>query len=324
MKARFLQRIAAIAASASLLAGVGACSSDNEHNANDSSATLKIVTSTKVWADVADLVTDDEKVSIEPIISSADTDPHSYEPSATDMAKVEQADILIAGGGHYDAWLTSTVTESKPDIAIVSALPVDVEHDHAEENHAPDHDRRDEAHEGNVEHGHHHEGHEHADEVNEHVWYDTDALKRTAHGLADTLIRRGATATTEAIDTQLKDINDAKRELEAADVAQVHPLADDILKDTKVKDITPKGYRQATLNESEPSAADINEMLKLIDSGDLDYLIDAPQTRDLVSQRLVEAALARGVKIVNVYESPNSDQSFFDLYKQTLSEMKSV
>ena len=65
-------------------------------------------------------------------------------------------------------------------------------------------------------------------------------------------------------------------------------------------------------------------MLKLIESGELDYLIDAPQTHDQVSQRLVEAAKAKGVKIVDVFESPSADQSFFDLYKQTLSDMESA
>ena len=65
-------------------------------------------------------------------------------------------------------------------------------------------------------------------------------------------------------------------------------------------------------------------MLKLIESGELDYLIDAPQTHDQVSQRLVEAAKAKGVKTVDVFESPSADQSFFDLYKQTLSDMESA
>ena len=136
--------------------------------------------------------------------------------------------------------------------------------------------------------------------------------------------KMGAKADTKAVDKEIKDIEEAKSKLKAAKVAQVHPLADDILKDTKVEDITPKGYRQSTLNESEPSASDVNEMLKLIESGELDYLIDAPQTHDQVSQRLVEAAKAKGVKIVDVFESPSADQSFFDLYKQTLSDMESA
>ncbi|WP_297452902.1 zinc ABC transporter substrate-binding protein [uncultured Corynebacterium sp.] len=344
MKARFSTRIAALVASVGLVAGLGACSSDDDSatTAGESTGDIKVVTSTKVWADIADAVTDDEKVSIDPIIASNDIDPHSYEPAAADMAKVEQADILVAGGGHYDAWLTASLRDAK-DKVIISALPQEDGHDHEGHDHeghdheGHDHDEHEaeghEAHEGHAHdhghegHDHDHEGHEHHHhdgEANEHVWYDTDAVEETAQQLSEALTKMGAKADTKAVEKEIKDIEEAKSKLKAAKVAQVHPLADDILKDTKVKDITPKDYRQSTLNESEPSASDVNEMLKLIESGELDYLIDAPQTHDQVSQRLVEAAKAKGVKIVNVYESPSADQSFFDLYKQTLSDMESA
>ncbi|MBC6748650.1 ABC transporter substrate-binding protein [Corynebacterium sp. LK19] len=332
MKARFSTRIAALVASAGLVAGLGACSSndDSATSAGKSEDTIKVVTSTKVWADVADAVTDDEKVSIDPIIASNDIDPHSYEPAAADMAKVEDADILVAGGGHYDAWLTSSLRDAK-DKVIISALPQEEghNHDHDHEGHNHDHEGHDHDHdhEGHDhDHGDHdgHEHHHHDGEANEHVWYNTDAVEETAEQLAEALTKMGAKADTKAVDKEIKDIEEAKSKLKAAKVAQVHPLADDILKDTKVEDITPKGYRQSTLNESEPSASDVNEMLKLIESGELDYLIDAPQTHDQVSQRLVEAAKAKGVKIVDVFESPSADQSFFDLYKQTLSDMESA
>ncbi|WP_286683077.1 zinc ABC transporter substrate-binding protein [Corynebacterium sp. S1S1] len=332
MKARFSTRIAALVASAGLVAGLGACSSndDSTTSAGKSEDTIKVVTSTKVWADVADAVTDDEKVAIDPIIASNDIDPHSYEPAAADMAKVEDADILVAGGGHYDAWLTSSLRDAK-DKVIISALPQEEghNHDHDHEGHNHDHEGHDHDHdhEGHDhDHGDHdgHEHHHHDGEANEHVWYDTDAIEETAEQLAEALTKMGAKADTKAVDKEIKDIEEAKSKLKAAKVAQVHPLADDILKDTKVEDITPKGYRQSTLNESEPSASDVNEMLKLIESGELDYLIDSPQTHDQVSQRLVEAAKAKGVKIVDVFESPSTDQSFFDLYKQTLSDMESA
>lgn len=334
MKARFSTRIAALVASAGLVAGLGACSSndDSATSADKSEDTIKVVTSTKVWADVADAVTDDEKVSIDPIIASNDIDPHSYEPAAADMAKVEQADILVAGGGHYDAWLTSSLRDAK-DKVIISALPQEEGHDHDHDHEGHDHDHEGHDHEGHDhdheghDHDHDHEGHEHHHhdgEANEHVWYDTDAVEETAEQLAEALTKMGAKADTKAVDKEIKDIEEAKSKLKAAKVAQVHPLADDILEDTKVEDITPKGYRQSTLNESEPSASDVNEMLKLIESGELDYLIDAPQTHDQVSERLVEAAKAKGVKIVDVFESPSADQSFFDLYKQTLSDMESA
>lgn len=309
MKRAFSTRLAAVLASAGLVAGLAACSSNNDSAASDASASgdakIKVVASTKVWADIADAVTDDKSVSIEPIIASNDIDPHSYQPSAADMAKVESADILVAGGGHYDAWLTSSIenTEGK---TIISALEMEEGHDHS-------------AHESEAADEHEHEG-----EVNEHVWYDTEKVDQVAEELTKALTDKGAEASAETVEKRIDDINTTKKKLKAAKVAQVHALADDILKGTKIEDITPEGYRDATLNESEPSAADVNAMLELINSGKLDYLIDAPQTHDQVSERLIEAAKAKGVKIVNVYESPSKDQSFLDLYDKTLKDMENV
>lgn len=344
MKSRAKARIAAIIASAGLVAGLGACASGENNSAESSTAAgdgaIKLVASTKVWADIADAVTDDSKVSIEPIIASNDIDPHSYQPTAADMAKVEDADILLAGGGHYDAWLTSSLKD-KADKTVISALAMEEGHDHdhghdheghdhgheAEATDAHDHEHEGHGHEAEAAdaHDHEHEGHDHGDaETNEHIWYDTDKVDEVAHQLADALKNKGAEANTDAIHKELKEIKDSKSKIKAAKVAQIHPLADDIIDDTKVEDITPEGYRKATLSESEPSAADVNAMLKLIESGDLDYIIDAPQTHDQVSERLLEAAKAKGVKVVNVYESPSKDESYFDLYKRTLTDMEKI
>lgn len=327
MKSRAKARIAAIIASAGLVAGLGACASGENNSADSSTAAgdgaIKLVASTKVWADIADAVTDDSKVSIEPIIASNDIDPHSYQPTAADMAKVEEADILLAGGGHYDAWLTSSLKD-KADKTIISALAMEEGHDH---DHGHDHGHEGHDHEAEAAdaHDHEHEGHNHGDaETNEHIWYDTDKVDEVAHQLADALKNKGAEADTDAIHKELKEIKDSKSKIKAAKVAQIHPLADDIIDDTKVEDITPESYRKATLSESEPTAADVNAMLKLIESGDLDYIIDAPQTHDQVSERLLEAAKAKGVKVVNVYESPSKDESYFDLYKRTLTDMEKI
>lgn len=296
----------AVATTTGLVFSATACSSDNQATeSDDSQDSIKIVTSTNVWTDIAKEVVGDAKdIEVTPIIESNDIDPHSYQPTAADMSTVEKADILVAGGGHYDAWLTSAASDQGEQV-IISALAPVAEHD-------ADHD---------AEHNHEaetgHEGHDHEDEVNEHIWYSTDAVKNVAEQLAKEL-----NLSDDAVVKKMDDIEKRKDKLPAAKTAQVHPLADDIISDTKIHDLTPRGYRASTLNESEPSAADVNEMLKLIESGDLDFLIDAPQTHDQVSERILEAAKAKGIRIVNVYESPAQGQSYFDLYDATLDELE--
>ena len=314
MKTPFLRTALAASAAVGLTMGLAACSDDSANadgNGGDAGSgdTVKIVTSTKVWADVAQAVVGDaEGVEIEPIIASNDTDPHSYQPTAADMALVEQADVLLAGGGHYDAWLTEAASSDSAAI-ILTAIDGDGfdGHDHGEE--APE------------EEGH--EGHDHSTEVNEHIWYDTDAVKSVASTLASEINAHwDIGASDEDVVKRLDEIDERKAKLPKSTTAQTHPLADDILAGTKIVDDTPEGYRRATLSESEPSAADVAAMLETIESGNLDFLIDAPQTRDQVSERLVKAAQAKGLRIVNVYESPGANESFFDLYDRILDDLE--
>lgn len=314
MKTPFLRTALAASAAVGLTMGLAACSDDSataDGNGGDAGSgdTVKIVTSTKVWADVAQAVIGDaEGVEVEPIIASNDTDPHSYQPTAADMALVEQADVLLAGGGHYDAWLTEAASSDSAAI-ILTAIDGDGfdGHDHGEE--APE------------EEGH--EGHDHSTEVNEHIWYDTDAVKSVASTLASEINAHwDIGASDEDVVKRLDEIDERKAKLPKSTTAQTHPLADDILAGTKIVDDTPEGYRRATLSESEPSAADVAAMLETIESGNLDFLIDAPQTRDQVSERLVKAAQAKGLRIVNVYESPGANESFFDLYDRILDDLE--
>lgn len=314
MKTPFLRTALAASAAVGLTMGLAACSDDSANadgNGGDAGSgdTVKIVTSTKVWADVAEAVIGDaEGVEVEPIIASNDTDPHSYQPTAADMALVEQADVLLAGGGHYDAWLTEAASSDSAAI-ILTAIDGDGfdGHGHGEEGHE--------------EEGH--EGHDHSTEVNEHIWYDTDAVKSVASALASEINAHwDIGASDEDVVKRLDEIDERKAKLPKSTTAQTHPLADDILAGTKIVDDTPEGYRRATLSESEPSAADVAAMLETIESGNLDFLIDAPQTRDQVSERLVKAAQAKGLRIVNVYESPGANESFFDLYDRILDDLE--
>ena len=318
-KNRF-RTIAALAGATGLTLALAACAGDdtsaNGNGNGDGDGDVRIVTSTKVWGDIADAVVGDaDGVSVEAIITSNDIDPHSYQPTAADMALVAQADILVAGGGHYDAWIADAAS-GNDDIIIVSALDIDGHEGH-------DHDHDDHAHEEEAHDDHDHAGHDHDDEVNEHIWYDTDAVRDVAHELAVEInAHSDVTVDDEDVIRQLDEIDERKEDIEEATTAQTHPLADDILTGTAITDATPEGYRQATLKESEPSAADVAAMLDLIESGDLDFLIDAPQTSDQVSTRLVEAATAKGLRIVNVLEAPNADETYFDLYNRILDDLE--
>ncbi|TWT25526.1 ABC transporter substrate-binding protein [Corynebacterium canis] len=254
---------------------------------------VEIVTSTQVWADIAEKVAPDAHIT--PIITGQDSDPHSFEPAAADLAKAKEADIVVVGGGGYDAWLYKAVDEEK----IVHALPLVDGHDHAAE--------------------HSHEDHEHADHdhaANEHVWFDVHAVTDLATELAAKIKQADpdAKTTPEEVEKSLEKVHDTVHALPKVKVAQTHPIADLLVAHSELEDVTPEGYHHSALEEAEPSAADVAAFLDELKKGEIKVLIDAPQTATDTTRRLRAAAEEAGIKVVDVYELPAKGENYFDYF----------
>lgn len=265
---------------------------------------LKIVTSTQVWADIAQAVAPD--ATIEAIISGGDVDPHSFEPSAVDMAQVSEADIIIVGGGGYDSWLYDSLGE---DDRIIHALEL-TEHDHE------DHETH-EAHEGHEDHE------EHADVDNEHVWYSTEEVSEVAEDFAEKVreLDPEITVTPEVVTAKMDELHETIHALPAVKIAQTEPIADHILAHSDAVESTPAGYRATTLSEGEPTAADIAAFQDAINNGDIDVLIYNPQSASPVSTRLKELAEEKGVPVVEIYETPQNTENFLDAFTKAVDNL---
>lgn len=323
------RRISPVVAALTVSASLVACSPTQEESKED---VIKIVASTQVWADVVDAITDDSKVQIEAIVKGTDTDPHSFEPTAMDMAKASEADIIVVGGGGYDSWLYSKVDEKK----VVHALELS-EHDHDHEHGSHDaHEEHEapEGHDAHEEHGAHegqyaHAGHDHGPvaegaEENEHIWYNTSALTQVAEDTAKAIkeINPDVKVDAAAAESKIDALDKRIHALPEAKVAQTHPIADHILLHTHMSDITPAGYRATTLSESEPAAADVDAFLKLIEADEVQLLVDTPQTSTPYSKRIREAAEAKQIPVVEVSETPTTGTNFFDFFAATIDSFE--
>ena len=279
-----LKRIAAVAFALTLTA-CGA--QDAEQNAAQGSGETgdgAMVATTQVWADVASAATGNE---VEAIIDNPSTDPHEYEPTAADLAKIAQAGTVIANGGAYDAALYAAAKGT-----LITALPPAEAHDH-------EHDH---------EHGEHE--HEHGEE-NEHIWYSTEAIRDVASQLGG-----------DSLDEKLAGIDASLAALPEAKVVQTHPIADAIVEESALVDATPESYRHATLNHSEPSAAAVAEALEAVK--DADILINNSQSPNAVSERLVAAAKEAGVPVVDITETPQGGTNFFDYFQEILDQLNAA
>jgi len=129
--------------------------------------------------------------------------PHAYDPTPRQVARLADADLVIANGG-LDAWVLTMVDALGDDVPVfvaIESLPLselvegDHDHDHPDEEHADeehvDEEHVDEEH-GEEEEEEHGED-EHAGtpagygEVNPHVWLDPGHMRTIVAALAERL-----------------------------------------------------------------------------------------------------------------------------------------
>lgn len=341
---RAFRRPAALLFAATLgAATLSACSSsgDNADGGSDAGSdkeTIQVVAATSIWADVAQAVVNtaqtDVNIDVHPIVSGNSVDPHHFEPTAADIARANEADVIIAGGGGYDAWLYQAV---KNQDQIIHALPLTA-HDHG------DHDHNEHAHDDHAhEEEHEHEGQtvtmdeakkiaaEHPEQItnidgNEHVWYDAAAIEKVATEVA-TLVNETnpeAKATADPLVERVEGVKARIEKLPQRNYAQTEPIADYIFKYTDSTDATPEGYRKATVSESEPTAADLARFLEDIKQDKIDLLIFNPQTETDMTKRIRAAAEDKNIPVVEIGETPPEETNFLDYYEEVVNALEAV
>ncbi len=294
-----------------LLTGMGgltACSDDSS-TTSGSSDTVDVVASTALWADVVhDIAGDNDHVKITGLIEGDSVDPHDYNPSAKDMAKIKDADVVVGNGAGYDTWLTE---HASSDATVITALPQE-EHDH-------DGDKHD---------GHDHDAHDHADSdsdlpTNPHVWYDVATVNSFATKIADTLNDKDGDikASTKDFSDKIHAIDEKIKALPAKKVASTESVSGYLLKESPMEDVTPHGYLSASLKESDPSAADVAEFTSLINDKKVDILVNNPQTEDSVSKDLVSAAKKAEIPVVDIYETPEKGTHYLDFFSEAVQRL---
>ena len=275
-------QIVTIVAAATLLT---ACTATEE---GDGNAQPDLLATTGVWADVAAAVTG---ADVDAVITVTDVDPHHFEPTAQDLAKVKAADTLVANGGGYDRSLYSVAEQDKVVFAIPPA-------------------------EDGTEHDHHHShGTEDLDSI-EHIWFNPGKVREVAREVAQ---RTGGSAADvearmDAVEAKLAAIGSVR-------LAATEPIATGLIYGTELHDVTPDGYLHAALNESEPSAQDIAAFLETIEAGELDLLVYNPQSTTSAADRIVEAAREHGVDVVEISEIPPAGTNFLDYMDSVVDQI---
>ena len=286
MRNRFhLTPLAAVAATA-LVGALGGCSSES-NGASDTD----IIATTNVWADVASAVTGSE---VDAIITGDAVDPHHFEPSAKDLARIKGANTVVANGGAYDAALYTAAEQDR----IIYAIPLLDEHEAHDHDHAHMPDALDEL---------------------EHACFAPEKIRKVAEDIAD---RTGGDASD--VKQRIGDIQSKLNGVPHVHIGMTETIAAGLVWGTELHDITPEEYVKASLNHQEPSAAAVAAFLEQIENGELDMLFVNPQSTNSATQRLADAAKAHNVPVVEIRETPPSGQRFLDYFEEIVDQIADI
>jgi zinc/manganese transport system substrate-binding protein len=297
-------------ATATVLLLAGCAATDSTTDATDEPfAGLTIVSSTNVWGDVASSIGGD-LVQVVSIIDSFSQDPHSYEASARDQLAVNDADVIVANGGGYDSFIDTLATAAGNSNIVYAYLPEEGEEEAKEE-----------------------EDHDHAhDHGNEHVWYDFHVVEDFATRLAQqlkTLDPENSVEYSTNLDAFVAEI--AKLEEQAAAVAgsvsgatviSSEPVADYLLAELGLTNITPESFSQAIEEELDVSPADLLEIQNLISSNSVELFVVNIQTGSVQIDALVELAESSGVAVIQVSELLPEGLSYLAWMEQNISAIE--
>ena len=270
---RIVRIAIAALASVGMLASVAACGSGR--SSSEKSGTIEVVASVNQWGTVAKTL-GGGNVNVTSIINSTNVDAHDYEPTTSDIAKLQKAQVIIVNGAGYDAWAVKAAQSAKA--TVVNAAEV-----------------------GGVKDG-----------DNPHVWFSADVRKAVAQAITEAYEQADAAKRSDfdKLHDQWKSeennveskIAEVKQKSDGLAYAATESVASYLAEDMGLTDATPSGYARATANESEPPPTDIKQFTDALKSGEIKLLIVNTQEESELTSKITDAAKSASVPMVELTE----------------------
>jgi len=280
MRSRYKALAVVLALGVTLLAS--ACSSSIVGVAGSSGSGGKIVAvgAENEYADVIAQV-GGKYVQVSAIMSNPNTDPHTFEASASVARLVSSAQLVVQNGVGYDGFM-NTIENAAPNsarkaIVVQNLLGL------------PD------------------------STPNPHLWYKPGTMPAVANAIAADLAALQPAhasyfkANASAFISSLAAWNDAMAAFKAkypnTPVATTEPVADYMLQAVGADNLTPFAFQADIMNGTDPSAQNVAVERSLFTQHKVKVFVYNQQVTDSLTDSFISLAKANGVPVVGVYET---------------------
>jgi zinc/manganese transport system substrate-binding protein len=261
-----------------LLAGTSACSS--ALGSPDPGGRIIAVGAENEYANVIAQV-GGKYVQASAIMSNPNTDPHTFEASASVGRLVNAARLVVQNGVGYDSFMDSienAVPDSSRQVIVVQKLLG-----------LPD------------------------STPNPHLWYKPSTMPAVANAIAAGLARlqpahasyfkANAAAFTRSLQTWSSAIAAFRAQYPNVPVATTEPVADYLLQALGADNKTPWAFQADIMNGTDPSAQDVAIQRSLFTQHQVKVFLYNQQVTDSLTESFISLARANGIPVVGVYET---------------------
>jgi len=220
-------------------------------------------------------------VRVTAVESNPNTDPHSFEASASVSQTVAAAELIVQNGLGYDSYM-NTIEASSPSAA---RKVIDVQHLLGKPDSAP----------------------------NPHLWYSPATMPAEARAVASDLSRLRPAhrayfqARLRTFDASLAPWQAAITAFRAAHgglaVATTEPVGDYLLQALGLRNLTPFGLQADIMNGVDLSPQYVTLQDKLFQRHQVRVFVYNQQVIDAVTQAFLAQARESGIPVVGVYET---------------------
>jgi zinc/manganese transport system substrate-binding protein len=271
----------AVVAAAGVALAVSACSSSGPSGSSTTSAhKIVAVGAENEYTSVLQQV-GGQYVQASAIMSNPNTDPHTFEASASVAREISSAQLVVQNGVGYDTFMDS-IEKAVPDSG---RKLINVQKLRGLPDSTP----------------------------NPHLWYDPATMPAVANAVASDLaaiqpahaayFKANARTFVSSLGPWIQALGSFKEKYPDTPVAVTEPVADYLLQAAGADIKTPFEFQADIMNGTDPSAQDVALERSLFTGHKVKVFLYNRQVTDTLTESFISLAQANGIPVVGVYET---------------------